>query len=62
MALPKREHLLNVRMHEAEGRMLSALAEADGITVSEWVRNSIRVQHALRFGAVPKPRPKNKKR
>jgi hypothetical protein len=57
----KRERALNVRMLDAETEMLAKLAEREGVSVSEWIRNAIRVQYTLAFGA-PKPkRPKQKR-
>lgn len=55
----KREHALNVRLLEAETQMLQELAERDGVTVSEWIRNIIRSQHLLAF-TQPRPKPKRK--
>lgn len=46
----KRERLLNVRMLDAETDMLARLADREGLSVSEWIRNTIRVQYALAFG------------
>jgi hypothetical protein len=57
----KREKLLNVRMLEAEMTMLSELAERDGVSVSEWVRNVVRREHSL-AGAEPKLKPKRKRK
>lgn len=59
MVSRNRKNVLNVRMLEAETTMLAELADADGVSVSEWVRNTIRVQHALRFSK-PAPKPKRK--
>jgi predicted HicB family RNase H-like nuclease len=55
----KREKLLNVRLLESETDMLAELAEREGVTVSEWIRNVIRVQHAL-LPAKPSKRSKRK--
>ena len=45
---------LAIRMTPTEAGFLSTLAEADGLTVSDALRLSIRRQYAERFGA-PKP-------
>jgi len=54
----KRDKLLNVRMLETETAMLAELAEHDGVSVSEWIRNVVRREHALTFGAKPRKKPK----
>jgi hypothetical protein len=56
----KRDKPLNVRLLEAEMAMLSELAERDGVTVSEWIRNVIRRDHLLAFSTKPRPKPKGK--
>ena len=57
----KRERVLNVRLLDAETAMLASLAEREGLSVSEWIRNTIRVQHALAFAqSAPKRKPKRK--
>jgi hypothetical protein len=56
----RRERVLNVRLLEAETAMLSELAEQEGVSVSEWIRNIIRVQHALSRARPPAKRPKRK--
>lgn len=52
---------MTVRMLDAETQMVSDLAERECVTVSEWIRNIIRREHLLAFGAKPRPKPKRKK-
>lgn len=54
----KREKGLTVRMLEAELTMVAELADKDGVSVSEWIRNVIRREHLLAFGAQPKRKTK----
>ncbi len=56
-----RPKLLNVRMTEAEIEMIKELAEADGLSQSDIVRQLVRHAHAERFGPSPRGRPKPKK-
>lgn len=49
-----RNRLLNVRLLETETAMLAELAAAEHVSVSEWIRNVIRREHALAFRASPK--------
>jgi len=58
----KRTRGLTVRMLDSELKQLDDLAEHEGITVSEWVRNVIRREHLLTFAERPsaKKRPKRK--
>jgi hypothetical protein len=51
----KRARALNVRMLDAEVEMLTELAELEGVSVSEWIRNIVRVQHAITVGRSAKP-------
>jgi antitoxin component of RelBE/YafQ-DinJ toxin-antitoxin module len=46
----RRQHLLNVRVNEDEKRMAQELADAEGLGMSDYVRNLIRREHALTFG------------
>jgi len=55
----KRTRALNVRMLDTELTMLTELAEHDSVSLSEWIRNVIRREHLLTFGA--KPRRKKRK-
>src|SRR5262245_60187571 len=57
---PTRTRLVNVRMLDAEVTMLAELAELEGVSQSEWVRNVIRREHTLMFRE--KPSPKRRKR
>lgn len=56
VAIRKRQRLLTVRTNEAEMDMVQALADLEGISVSEWVRNTIRREHTLTFEAWPTKR------
>lgn len=49
MGTKPRDRVLNVRLIESEAAMLTALAEREGMSLSEWIRTTIRVQHALAF-------------
>lgn len=57
----KRDRALTVRMLEAEVGMLAELADRDGVSVSEWIRNTIRKEHVLAFSAKPSKRPSAKR-
>lgn len=48
---------MNVRMLETEVAMLVALAEREGVSQSEWVRNMVRREYAL-MTAKPRRKPK----
>jgi predicted HicB family RNase H-like nuclease len=56
-----RTKALNVRMLESEAAMLADLATHEGVSISEWVRNIIRREHALTLGTRPPPRKRPKK-
>jgi hypothetical protein len=56
----KRDRVLNVRLLEAEVEMLGELAETEGVSQSEWIRNVIRAQHAVLQASKPKPKPRRK--
>lgn len=56
----KRTQVLNVRLLEAETDMVNALAEREGLSVSEWIRTVIRREHALAFAASKPRKPKRK--
>jgi len=56
----KRERVLNVRLLDVESQMLAQLADREGVSVSEWIRNIIRAEHAAAFGR-PKPKTKTRK-
>ena len=57
IVIRKRQKLLTVRTNETEMDMVHALADLEGLSVSEWVRNMIRREHILAFG----PRPTKRK-
>jgi hypothetical protein len=57
----KRDRALTVRVLEAELEMLSELAELEGVNASEWIRNTIRREHAVAFRGRPSKRPKQKR-
>jgi hypothetical protein len=61
MAERKRDSPLVVRLLETERQMLNELAEKEGVTVSEWIRNVIRREHLLAESAKPSAKPKRKK-
>jgi hypothetical protein len=50
----RREKLLNVRVLDAEMKMLGELAQREGVSMSEWIRNCIRKEHALIGAKAPK--------
>lgn len=52
-----RDRVLNVRLTEAEVNMLGELAGHEALSVSDWVRMTIRVEHARAF----RPKPKAKR-
>jgi hypothetical protein len=58
MAVRKRDRGLAVRMLDSELTMLAALADHEGVSSSEWIRNIIRREHAIVFSA---KQPKRKK-
>jgi predicted HicB family RNase H-like nuclease len=43
----RREKLLNVRMLDTEMEMLGELAQRERVSMSEWIRNCIRREHAM---------------
>jgi hypothetical protein len=54
-----RDYSLRVRMAAEEKRMLEALAVHAGVTVSDWVRLTIRKEFGeFAVSATPKPKPK----
>ena len=56
IAIRKRQKLLTVRTNDAEMDMVQALADLEGFSVSEWVRNTIRREHTMAFGPLPTKR------
>lgn len=57
----RREKLLNVRVLDAEMEMLGELAQQEGVSMSEWIRNCVRREHALLKGAKAAKRAKAKR-
>jgi hypothetical protein len=62
MAPLERTELLTVRMSAEEIAMLKRLADADGLSASDIIRQFIRRTHAERFGSTPPAAPKKRKR
>lgn len=62
MAPLQRDQLFQLRMTAEEKAMLGALADRDGLSASDKVRQWIRREYAEAFGAAPsgKPKPKRK--
>ena len=60
MAPTQRDHMFHVRMSDDERRMLEALAEHEGLTASDKIRQLIRREFITTFGETPKPKPKRK--
>ena len=52
--------MLNVRVLDAEMEMLGELAQREGVSMSEWIRNCVRREHAL-LGAKAAKRSKTKR-
>ncbi|APU89267.1 hypothetical protein Rctr16k_06 [Virus Rctr16k] len=59
MALIQRSEKFQFRMTGEERRMLEALAEREGLSASDKLRQLIRKEHATAFGEAP---PKRRKR
>ena len=53
--MPDRPRRLSIRIADDEWTMLYALAEADGITASDYIRLFIRREHAKKLRAAPAP-------
>jgi hypothetical protein len=49
----RRDKGLTVRMLDTELTMLDELAEREGVSVSEWIRNVIRREHLVAFSSKP---------
>jgi hypothetical protein len=58
MKVEKRGRVLNVRLADEEVSMLAALAEHDGLGVSDWVRRTIRTMFRKEFPSETKPAKK----
>ena len=56
----RRTKALNVRMLDEELAMLDAVAERDGISISDWVRQTVRAAYRKAFGDNAKP-PKKRR-
>jgi uncharacterized protein (DUF1778 family) len=57
-----RERRINIRVSDTEAKMLQELAEAEGVSQSDFLRLYVRRAHGERFGSTPaKPRPKPKR-
>ena len=62
MAALQRDEKFQIRMTSDERRMLKALAENEGLTASDKIRQLIRKDFAATFGQpLPKPAKKQKK-
>jgi predicted DNA binding CopG/RHH family protein len=55
MSLLQRDKKLTVMMSDRELVMIRELAEHEGLSVSDWLRQALRRAHAEAFGA-PKPK------
>jgi hypothetical protein len=62
MAPLVRDQLFQLRVTADEKRMLEALAEREGLTASDKVRQLIRKDYAATFGEEPAKRPKPKRK
>lgn len=51
----ERVTVMTVRLTKEERNMVGALAEADGVSISDAVRMSVRRQYAERFGDKKRP-------
>lgn len=48
---PKRDRRLSMLISDDEHSMMQALAELEGVSVSDYIRMFVRRQHAEKFGA-----------
>ena len=60
-AIVPRDYSLRVRLAGEEKNMLEALALAEGITVSDWIRIRVR-REFLELAETAKPKPKRSKK
>ena len=60
MAPTQRDNMFHVRMSDDERRMLEAIAENEGLSASDKIRQLIRRDFIATFGEAPKPKPKRK--
>lgn len=54
--------MLTFRIGRSERKMLAALAERDGLSMSDWLRLTIRRSHSEAFGSADKSTPKRRQR
>jgi hypothetical protein len=59
MAPATRDRQFRIRLDETELAMLHALAERDGISASDFVRQFVRRSYAATFGEKPPKKPKS---
>jgi hypothetical protein len=52
--------MFHVRMSDEERRMLEALADREGLTASDKIRQLVRREYASAFGEEPPKKPKRK--
>jgi hypothetical protein len=65
MAPVERDYMLRVRMSEDERRQLQFLADEDGLTASDTIRQLIRRtfgERAQQLAEAAKPKPKSKRK
>ena len=62
MAPIQRDQLFQLRVTAEEKQMLTALAEREGLTASDKVRQLVRKDYAATFGEAPAKRPKPKRK
>jgi hypothetical protein len=62
MAPLQRDEKFQIRLTGDERRMLEAIAENEGLTASDKIRQLIREDFAATFGETPGPRPKPKRK
>jgi hypothetical protein len=62
MAPLQRDVKFQIRMTDDEKQMLESIAERDGLTASDKVRQLIRKDYAATFGEEPAKRPKPKRK
>jgi hypothetical protein len=63
MAPTQRDNMFHVRMSDDERTMLEAVADREGLSASDKVRQLIRREYAAVFGEAPSPkRPKPKRK
>jgi hypothetical protein len=56
----KRERAVIVRLTDDERAMLQAIADYDGVSLSDWMRRSVRLAFRKTFGADAKPTKRKK--